>query len=52
MIDPRWDEVVITDGEKNEAVNRMERELADWRRRNASVEAPAQPESETEENRC
>lgn len=51
-VDLRWDAVEVTDGEKNEAVNEIERRLAAWRKRTASVEAPAQPESETEETRC
>lgn len=29
----------ITDAEKNDAINRMDRQLAEWRRRNAMEEA-------------
>ncbi len=52
LLDERWDAVVVEDAEKNEAVNQIERDLAWWRARNASVEAPAQPETEAEETRC
>jgi hypothetical protein len=33
----------VSDAEKNEAVNRIDRDLAEWRKRNASGETPAQP---------
>jgi hypothetical protein len=49
-LDPRWDAVEITDNEKNEAVNRIERDLAERARDYAGRKRSAQPTNEMEDD--